>query len=247
MKIYRSHRWFITDAIDDTTPPRTTKMPSILIINPNSTEAMTVTIENIVKGMHLPGKTEIVCFTAPPGSPKSINSPEDAKKSAEVCLNEILQVEKEFDAFIVACFGPHHPLISALREHVHPGKIVTGVYEEAVHAAKRSYGESWGVLTTGKVWGDVISEDLQNEHYWGTEACGVHANELHNKEARAKVEESVRILARDQQGAVILGCVGFGELGKVVEYVGEGRLKVIDCVKAGVGGVIGTLIGAEKY
>lgn len=222
-------------------------MPEILVINPNSSEKMTGLIQEIVRKMHLPPTTSVTFFTAPTTAPPSLNSPEDAEKSAEACIDEITELSRTHDAFLVACFSPNHPLIGMLRERLSGDKIVTGVFEESIHYGRRTYGQDWGIITTGSTWGDAIAKHLEKEKYWGTVACGVHAGDLDKKEAQDKVEKAVRKLAEKKTGAIILGCVGFGELGKVVEFVGEGRLRVVDSIKAGVGGVVGMLLAGENY
>jgi len=42
---------------------------------------------------------------------------------------------------------------------------------------------------------------------------------------------------------IVLGCVGFGELGEVVKEVAGERVRVVDCVRTGLGGAVSGLLG----
>ncbi|KIV78300.1 hypothetical protein PV11_10029 [Exophiala sideris] len=87
----------------------------ILIINPNTSKHMTEALKPVVESLNFPSKVKFTFFTSPSPGIASIDSPEDASKSAEICLPRLDPFLHEHHAFLVACYS-QHPLVPALKE-----------------------------------------------------------------------------------------------------------------------------------
>jgi Asp/Glu/hydantoin racemase len=119
----------------------------ILIINPNTSTHMTEALRPVVEDLSLPG-AKYTYFTCPstatvPGI-NSINSPDDSKESAKLCLPHLKPLLPDHDAFLVACYS-EHPLVGQLKHECEvlrrkqptsgsstARKYVTGIFEASV-------------------------------------------------------------------------------------------------------------------
>ncbi|WPG99814.1 hydantoin racemase (Dcg1) like protein [Acrodontium crateriforme] len=91
------------------TSDRSTRRPwSILVINPNTTQAMTDALIPLIEGLNFdPILTKFTFFTAPSGVP-SINNEADAKESARHCLPTLITNHlANHDAFLICCYSAH--------------------------------------------------------------------------------------------------------------------------------------------
>ncbi|KAL1969464.1 hypothetical protein VTN77DRAFT_8902 [Rasamsonia byssochlamydoides] len=133
---------------------------SILIINPNTSTHMTNALKPIVENLHYPD-VQFDYFTAPAtpvtlpdgrvihGIP-SVDSGEDAARSALHCRPFVEPLIPKYDAFLVACYSAH-PLVGMLKHTIHAleskarqdrsssilgslqrRKYVTGIFEASV-------------------------------------------------------------------------------------------------------------------
>ncbi|KAL1980647.1 hypothetical protein VTN96DRAFT_3858 [Rasamsonia emersonii] len=136
---------------------------SILIINPNTSTHMTDALKPIVENLHYPD-VHFDYFTAPAtpvtlpdgrvvdGIP-SINSGDDAARSALHCRPFVEPLIPKYDGFLVACYSAH-PLVGMLRHTIQVleakarqdgstsllgslrrRKYVTGIFEASVSAS----------------------------------------------------------------------------------------------------------------
>ncbi|KAF1921618.1 hydantoin racemase-like protein [Ampelomyces quisqualis] len=232
-------------------------MRSILIINPNSTESMTNGLRPLVDALQFKD-TAYEYFTAPSG-PKSINNESDAADSATHCLPALQQTLSRHDAFLVACYS-HHPLVALLKDQPaiqSARKPVTGIFEASVSTSLQAIhpDESFGIVSTGKVWEDILTAATAaflgtgseaSRRFAGVETTGLHASDLHDapvEEVRRRIKEAVkRLLGRGRVGAVCLGCAGMAGMDGMVreacvEELGEvdgKRVRIVDGVLAGV-------------
>lgn len=220
---------------------------SILIINPNSTQAMTDGLVPLVDRLLL-GNITASYLTGPPNSPASINDILTSKQSAEACLPLLIPLLDSYSGFLVACYSAH-PLIPQLRAHTK--KPVVGIFEASIWHAL-SLGGGFGIVTTGVVWEtlliDAVAELLGcRDKCKGVKSTELNADEFHTvgHEAVGKIRCAVRELVVDGEvGVVCLGCAGMVGLEEVVMDAAKemGRdIRVVDGVKAGVGVLVGML------
>ncbi|PLB43494.1 putative DCG1-like protein [Aspergillus steynii IBT 23096] len=137
--------------------PTTNRRFAILVINPNTSQHMTDTLNPIVENLNFTD-VQFNYFTAPSESVTladgriiegvpSINSGEDSAKSALHCMPFVEPLIPKYDAFLVACYSAH-PLVGMLKKAITnledsasigdaPGpaatrKCVTGIFEASV-------------------------------------------------------------------------------------------------------------------
>jgi Asp/Glu/hydantoin racemase len=178
-----------------------------------------------------------------------------------------LREQKTFDkhdGFLVACYSKH-PLVHILKEEEvikKSSKPVTGIFEASVATSLQLIHpeEKFGIVSTGKVWEDILSEAVGaflgqegSNRFAGVETTGLNATELHDApqdEVERRVKEAVkRLLQKGDVGAICLGCAGMSGMddwvrSAAIEELGEGkgrRVRIIDGVKAGVAWLEGAI------
>ncbi|KAL6704303.1 hypothetical protein ACN47E_008367 [Coniothyrium glycines] len=239
-------------------------MRSILIINPNSTEQMTNSLKPLVDALQFKD-TAHEYFTAPSG-PKSINNEDDAVESVKHTLPAVRKVLDHHDGFLVACYS-HHPLVPLLKDE--PAvkasrKPVTGIFEASVGTSLQIIhpDEQFGIVSTGKVWEDILVEATitflgtsteASRRFAGVETTGLNATDLHDapaEEVRKRMKDAVkRLLKKGKVGAICLGCAGMAGMDEMVreaciEELGQEdgkRIRIIDGVMAGVAWLEGAI------
>ena len=117
-------------------------MTRIWVINPNTTDEMTVAIERCARAVVAPG-TSVTGVTSESGPP-SIESHFDEAMSVPGLLRAITHgEEQDVDGYVIACFGD--PGLDAARE-VARGPVI-GIAEAAMHTASH-LGRGFSVVTT---------------------------------------------------------------------------------------------------
>jgi len=215
----------------------------LLIINPNTTESMTQSIDKIINDLQEEGSTSttIKTYTAPSGV-TSINNEDDALISARVVFEDLKSNFSEYDGILVACYSAH-PLVGMLQESLPPEIHVTGIFEASISIAlsllpstncKREKGNhqwKFGIVSTGTFWGKALSDavqgylDLSNiessGRFKGVETTGLNADELHlapqNLVRQKMIDATVRLVKDRQTKVVCLGCAGMAGLDSIVE------------------------------
>lgn len=187
-------------------------MSRIWVINPNTTRAMTSTIEACARAVASPD-TEIVGVTSEFGPP-SIESHYDEAMSVPGLLDAVKRGEAHgVDGYVIACFGD--PGLDAARE-VARGPVI-GIAEAAMHTASH-LGRGFSVVTTlARTMGRAA--DLA-EHYGMQRFCrGIHACEIAvldletDPDARKIITEACReALETDDSDAIVLGCAGMADM-----------------------------------
>ncbi|EPT05088.1 hypothetical protein FOMPIDRAFT_1111618 [Fomitopsis schrenkii] len=230
-------------------------MPSILVINPNSTESMTKSLEELVKSFGF-ADTKYGFFTAPSG-PSSINNPEDATESTQQCLPHLGPLLGQYDGFLVACYS-EHPLVPALKAQatvIEGRKPVTGIFEASISASLQLVGPKphFGIITSGKAWEQLLADAVyaylgseSSSKFGGVESTGLNATDLHSG-ATAEVERRIveatrRLVWKGNVSVVCLGCAGLAGYTALVrevcvEQLGDeegGAVKIVDGVQAGI-------------
>ena len=162
---------------------------------------------------------EYTFFTSPTPGVESINSPDDARKSAEVCLPALEPLVAHHDAVLIACYS-QHPLVAQLkaacaRLTTGPRRHVTGIFEASVLASlalvDEAAGEGFGIVSTGKVWEEALQSAVEGfllghtgqsqstARFHGCETTGLNASELHAlpaDEVRQRMVEATKRLLR---------------------------------------------------
>ncbi|KAF9880666.1 hydantoin racemase [Colletotrichum karsti] len=222
----------------------------ILVINPNSSEDMTRGMEKAIQGMplhdadlsflfRLAQSLEIHTYTAPSGSPASINDDTDIKLSTEVVLKDLASSEEleKFDGVLVACYSVH-TLVEKLSQQYHASLAVTGIFEASVLTATSllpqissgSASSKWGVVTTGDFWEKHLSDGVNgylgqavqtdNTKFGGVMTTGLTAGDFHHvspAEVKVKLEQATkRLLASGDVGCVVMGCAGMAGLEEII-------------------------------
>jgi len=128
-------------------------MTRLLVINPNTSPAMTESIEAMVRA-HAPPAWEIVAVTARFGAPV-IASRVSYAIAGHAVLEAFAAAGEDFDCAVIACFGD--PGLEALRELT--SVPVIGFAEAAIHAAARE-AVPFAVLTMGAPWVEMLRERI---------------------------------------------------------------------------------------
>ncbi|CCX10908.1 Asp/Glu/hydantoin racemase [Pyronema domesticum] len=229
---------------------------TILVINPNSTKAMTDALKPIIEPL-LPSGFRADYYTGPEGRcPPSINDTMTTIESWENCLPELIQMVDQADAFLVACYSDH-PIVTDLREHT--DKPVIGIMEASLYHALSMLkpGQNFGIVTTGRYWVYALTEGVERilggkKHFSGVGYTGFHADQLHDVSPdnldMAMKGATKDVLEDKHCGVICLGCAGMVGMRKSVLDAAEeeGRkIKVVDGVVAGVQVLVG-LLEAER-
>lgn len=114
-------------------------MAEILVLNPNSTEAVTRGIDAALAPLRLPGGPELVAATLPEGPP-GIQSQRDVDAVAPLVCRRIA-ADTRSAAFVIACFSD--PGLHAAREAT--DRPVVGIAEAGM-ATALSLGQRIGVI-----------------------------------------------------------------------------------------------------
>lgn len=207
----------------------------ILVVNPNSTAAMTESIAAAARAAAGP-RAEITAMN-PEGGPPAIEGPDDGAAALPglFALFEREVIGRDaYDAAVIACFDDTGLWELKARAAV----PVIGVGEAGFQAAML-LGHRFSVVTTLPVSLPVIEGNLKRYGYVARcarlRASGVPVLDLeHAKEsAEAAVSAEVeRAFAEDDCDSVVLGCAGMAALAaRMAERFGK---PVIDGVAAAV-------------
>ncbi|HEY6647920.1 MAG TPA: aspartate/glutamate racemase family protein [Mycobacterium sp.] len=205
-------------------------MTQIWVINPNTTQAMTDTIETCARVVLAPGVT-VVGVTSEIGPP-SIESHYDEARSVPGVLQAVERGERRgADGYVIACFGD--PGLDAARE-IATGPVI-GIAEAAMQAASH-LGRGFSVVTTlARTMGRAA--DLADRYGMHRFCLGIHACELPvldldtDPNARKIVTEACReAVESDGSDVVVLGCAGMADMCRDISA--ELRVPVIDGVTA---------------
>lgn len=233
----------------------------ILIINPNTSQSMTEGIKRVATTA-LSRYNGVHCefFTSPqsdaPGSCPSIDTPNDAIKSAVYLLPQLnAYVAREaFDGYLVACFSDH-PLVEMLDTLQHSSfarrKHVTGIFEASVMASV-GVGK-FGIVTTGHLWEAELTGAVrrflggESDKFAGVATTGMTAAELHKLDpytvqARIRACTANFVRLHPDVRALCMGCAGMAGLDEAirlgaVDALGPEKgiaIRIVDGIAAGV-------------
>lgn len=217
---------------------------NIAIINPNSTESMTLKVLEVAQWV-APSGTVLKGITSFEGPP-AIQGPEDGLMAVPGLLNEIKKADNAgIDGFIIACFDDTG--IDEARQLT--SKPVIGIGEAAFHASMM-LGYKFSVVTTLSISVPVIEENIErygvNSYCRRVRASEVPVLELEREGSDAEHRISAEIEAairEDNCSSIVLGCAGMADLPKRLSK--RHKLPVIDGVAAAVG-MVCALVAMQK-
>jgi Asp/Glu/hydantoin racemase len=209
----------------------------ILVINPNSTEAVTRGIDQAVEPLRIPGGPAIDCATLKEGPP-GIETQQQVDGVVAPMLNLVRQKESEYAAFVIACYSD--PGLHSLREATR--KPVLGIAECGILTAL-TLGQKFGVIAILRqsiprhlryVGALGVSERLAAEL-----PVGLRVVELSDEAKTFGRMVEVGKALRQQHGAdvVIMGCAGMARYRKPLQD--EIGIPVVEPTQAAVAMAIG--------
>jgi Asp/Glu/hydantoin racemase len=185
----------------------TDERPGILVINPNSNQAVTDGLTRALAPLAVSGGPPIRCLTLTEG-PFGIESQADIEAVVEP-LRRLVAAQSDAEAFVIACYSD--PGLQVCRAAT--DKPVYGIQESGVRTALAE-GARFGVIALGE---DSIRRHLVYlrrmgvvERLAGERAADLSVAESAGGEATFQRLCEVGAALRDQDGAdvVILGCAG---------------------------------------
>ena len=209
----------------------------ILVINPNSTEAVTRGIDEACAPLRMPGGPAIDCVTLKAGPP-GIETQQHVDGVVAPLLSLVLKNEKRYAAFVIACYSD--PGLHSLREATK--KPVLGISECGILTAL-TLGHKFGVIAILK---QSIPRHLRYvgamgvaERLAGELPVGLAVTELSNEKKTYGRMVSVGKALRDAHGAdvVIMGCAGMARYRKPLQD--ELGIPVVEPTQAAVAMAIG--------
>lgn len=195
--------------------PDTTQPARILVINPNSSQAVTATIDAALDPLRLAGGPAIAVTDLPDG-PASIASQQDADSVVMPLARRI--AADGADAFVIACFSD--PGLHTARE-VARGRPVMGIAEWGI-LRSLTLGERFGIiaLSEGSVRRQprMVRQMGLGERYAGSRPVEARADETAGEAIRDRLVAAARMLiARDGADVIVLGCAGMAPHRSVIE------------------------------
>lgn len=189
----------------------------ILVINPNTTQAMTDDIGMMARKYARPD-TEIVAIS-PSYGPRSIEGHFEDYIAAAATVEEVAKNKDDYDAFIIACYGD--PGLYACREVT--DKPVIGIAEASMHMATFVGHKFTVVSVIPRV--KPLLDDLVRHVGLESKCASVRCTNLTVLEIEADperavvelIEESRKAVAEDGAEAICLGCAGMGPLDKRIQ------------------------------
>ncbi len=209
----------------------------ILVINPNSTEAVTRAMDEGLSPLRIPGGPAIECLTLAEGPP-GVESQTDADGVIVPLCRLIRERDGEAAAFVIACFSD--PGLHSAREATR--KPVLGIAECGILTAL-TLGHRFGVISilavsTPRHLRYVAAMGL-GQRLAGDVPIGLGVTALADREATLRrMIEAGRSL-RDRHGAdvLVMGCAGMARYRADLEEAV--RLPVVEPTQAAVAMAVG--------
>lgn len=228
-------------------------MTRILVLNPNSTREMTLSLVTEIASLDLPKSVSVEYYTGPtstvPPAPPSINNHYDAVLSSDACLQDFLENNPkyltDFDGYLIACYSDH-PLVSQLQKLVRPSVVVMGIFQASMLYAlnySTNYSKA-AILTSGYDWEPLLDNAIMKfcsasagsfpkDKFVNTIACGISVLDLHKPESYPLIKEKIQDLIKQDVGIILLGCAGLSSLNSKMKHDFP-NIKFVDSVKVGV-------------
>lgn len=209
----------------------------ILVINPNSTEAVTRAIDDAMRPLRIPGGPAIDCMTLREGPP-GVESQSDADSVIVPLCHVIREAETDAAAFVIACFSD--PGLFSAREAT--ARPVLGIAECGILTAL-TLGHRVGVIS---ILARSVTRHLRYVAAMGVEQrlagdlpIGLGVAEL--ADARTSLARMIDVggRLRDRHGAdvLVMGCAGMARYRADLEEAV--RIPVVEPTQAAVVMAIG--------
>jgi Asp/Glu/hydantoin racemase len=204
----------------------------ILVINPNSTEAVTRGIDEACAPLRIEGGPGIDSVTLREGPP-GVETQQHVDGVVAPLINLVRQREKDYDAFVIACYSD--PGLHSIREVTK--KPVLGISECGILTAL-TLGQKFGVIAILK---QSIARHLRyvgalgvSERMAGELPVGLPVTELSDEKKTFGRMVEVGKALRDTHGAdvVVMGCAGMARYRKPLQD--EIRIPVVEPTQAAV-------------
>ena len=189
----------------------------ILVINPNSTEAVTRGIDEACEPLRIEGGPGIDAVTLKEGPP-GVETQQHVDGVVAPLINLVRQREKDYDAFVIACYSD--PGLHSIREVTK--KPVLGISECGILTAL-TLGQKFGVIAILK---QSIARHLRyvgalgvSERMAGELPVGLPVTELSDEKKTFGRMVEVGKALRDTHGAdvVVMGCAGMARYRKPLQ------------------------------
>jgi allantoin racemase len=209
----------------------------IVVINPNSTEAVTAAIDVALEPLRLPGGPEIVCQTLAEGPP-GIESQRDADSVIRPLCQKIAAQDNAAAAFVIACFSD--PGLHSARETTR--KPVLGIAECGILTAL-TLGHRFGVIS---ILANSVPRHLRyiaamgvGDRLAGDLPIGLGVTELGDARTTLSRMTEIGRELRDRKGAdvIVMGCAGMARYRADLEAAV--KLPVVEPTQAAVTMAIG--------
>ena len=205
----------------------------ILVINPNSTEAVTRGIDEAVEPLRIPGGPPIDCVTLKDGPP-GIETQQHVDSVVSPLLKLVREKERDYAAFVIACYSD--PGLHSVREATK--KPVLGISECGILTAL-TLGHRFGVIA---ILQKSIPRHLRYVGAMGVSdrlaaelPVGIPVVELSDEQKTFKRMVEVGKMLRQEHGAdvVVMGCAGMARYRKPLQD--EIGISVVEPTQAAVG------------
>jgi Asp/Glu/hydantoin racemase len=209
----------------------------ILVINPNSTEAVTRGIDQAVEPLRMPGGPAIDCVTLKEGPP-GIETQQHVDSVVSPLLKLVREKDSEYAAFVIACYSD--PGLHSVREATK--KPVLGISECGILTAL-TLGHRFGVIAILK---QSIPRHLRyvgalgvTERLAGELPVGLRVTELSDEGKTFGRMVEVGKALRERHGAdvVVMGCAGMARYRQPLQH--EIGIPVVEPTQAAVAMAIG--------
>ncbi|MDQ6774558.1 MAG: aspartate/glutamate racemase family protein [Candidatus Dormibacteraeota bacterium] len=213
-------------------------MTRLLVLNPNTSTAMTRAIEAAAE-LAAAGRAEVLAVQ-PALGPESIEGEFDEVVSAYHSLDAVVQTRGASDFVIVACYSVH-PVIGALREAL--AQPVIGIMEASI-ASALPLGARFAIVTTSPRWQPLLVEGVRSlgfaDRCASVRSSGLSVLDLERRpaaEVRSRLLAAARAAVEEDGAEVIcLGCAGMAGLHEAVSAGLD--VPVVEAVAAGVGAAL---------
>ena len=212
-------------------------MDRILVINPNSTEAVTRGIDEAVEPLRIPGGPAIDCVSLKEGPP-GIETQQHVDGVVGPLLRLVRENDARYSAFVIACYSD--PGLFSVREAT--AKPVLGISECGILTAL-TLGHRFGVIA---ILERSIPRHLRYvgamgvaDRLAGELPIGLSVPELSDKEKTfGRMVDTGRAL-RERHGAnvIVMGCAGMARYRKPLQD--EVGVPVVEPTQAAVTMAIG--------
>lgn len=207
----------------------------LLVMNPNSSQAITNRIQREVKAFET-SQLRIDVITSKDG-PAAIITDADELAAGYCGVRELQQREAGYDAMIIACASD--PGLSAARETL--GIPVVGIFEAAIHICNMA-GNRFCIVASGDegeipCFAQMVGRYGYESRFTSVETLGAGVLGVSESDIDTIEEKINRAKRQSGVNAAILGCAAFAGMGRQLSkrcgiYVSDGIGESILLAKA---------------